>query len=154
MDRILPDSIKGLELLKLLQYTKVYKDIPDMKQLYEAIIMDHYRHPRYRGTLDKPDFSSHEHNPSCGDSVSFQGHIVDGVITELAFMGAGCVISQAAASLIAQELRGAQVPTALAYEVQSVLSLIGMPTIGPTRLRCALLGLEALQAGLRNYEAP
>ncbi len=74
--------------------------------LYQQKVMDHYRNPRNRGVFDHPDFSSDLHNPSCGDSIAVCGRVCSLSVVELAFTGSGCVISQAAASLLLESSRG------------------------------------------------
>ena len=115
--------------------------------LYQEELTDHYRNPRNWGTVANPDFSSGMHNPSCGDSVLFEGRVVDRKIAQVAFQGKGCVISLAAASMLSQTALNKPVSALLALNKESMLSLIGMD-LGPVRLKCALLPLEALQAGL------
>ena len=66
--------------------------------LYQALLMDHYHHPRNYGTLENPHFESGDMNPSCGDSVSFQGIIENNHLKQIRFTAQGCVISVAAAS--------------------------------------------------------
>ncbi len=119
-------------------------------ELYRHELIDHYRFPRHKGTLTKPDLSSGKHNPSCGDSVCFEAKIADGIIAEVAFEGSGCVISQASASLLAQHVRLKPITLAQDMRAETMQALIGMD-LGPTRLACALLSLQALQAGLADY---
>lgn len=119
--------------------------------LYQDILIEHYRHSRYRGTLAHADFSSEEHNPSCGDSVSFTGIIRDGKITQLMFDGKGCVISQAAASLLIEQVCNKTIADVMQLDAAYMKQLVGIP-LGPTRLRCALLPLEALQQGLASWQ--
>ncbi len=121
-----------------------------MHTLYQATIMDHYRHPRNRGALKDPDFCSGLHNPSCGDSVSMEGRVAGKKITELMFEGKGCVISQGVASLLTKKVIGSTLDEIQALDAPFMQLLCGMP-LGPTRLRCALLPLQALQAGVRSY---
>jgi nitrogen fixation NifU-like protein len=117
---------------------------------YHDVLLDHFRHSRYRGTLENPDFLTNTANPSCGDTVTFQGRVKEGMLIELAFTGSGCVISQAAASLLVQASKGKSVGMLMAYNAAFMRSLVGIE-LGPTRLRCALLSLEALQAGAQLY---
>lgn len=119
-------------------------------QLYQQIVMDHYRNPRNRGTVPSPDFTSAVHNPSCGDSLSMAGCIKDGIVTKLAFTGSGCVISQAAASMLVQASEGKSINELNSFDKTTLLSLLGIQ-LGPTRLKCALLALDALQQGLSSY---
>jgi nitrogen fixation protein NifU and related proteins len=116
--------------------------------IYQATLMDHYRNPRNRGTLPNPDFSSDQHNPSCGDQVCMAGMVTNGIITQLAFEGKGCVISQAAASLLTMHSVGKTRDMVMAMDGAAMQQLIGME-LGPTRLKCALLPLQALQEGLK-----
>lgn len=120
-------------------------------QLYKELLMDHYKHPRNYGTLDNPDFSLQEYNPSCGDSVSFQGNIKNNTLLEVRFSGKGCVISQATASLLSEYSKGKPIDEILALTKDNVLHLIHME-LGPTRLKCALLPLQALQEGIIHYK--
>jgi nitrogen fixation NifU-like protein len=119
--------------------------------LYQAALMDHYRHPQNRGELENPDFISDEHNPSCGDSISMQGHIKNDKINAIAFQGKGCVISQATASMLTQECKDKGLDEVLGLDASFVLILIGM-NLGPTRLKCALLPLQALHQGIISYK--
>lgn len=119
--------------------------------LYQEILMDHYRHPRNRGICDAADFLSERLNPSCGDQIQFAGRITEGSITTLCFDGRGCVISQATASMLSESLKDKPIEDILGLDKDFVLSMIGMQ-LGPTRLKCALLPLQALQAGIVQYQ--
>lgn len=122
-----------------------------MTKLYQHQLMDHYRNPRNRGALEGPDFKSGVFNPSCGDSVAIEGVIKDHVITHLVFQGSGCVISQATASLLTQAVRGKAVHEVVLLDRNWIMRLIGIE-LGPVRLKCALLPLEALHEGIRQYQ--
>jgi nitrogen fixation NifU-like protein len=111
--------------------------------------MDHYRFPRNRGTIEKPTFCHDELNPSCGDKISMSGIVKDGVLTKVAFTGTGCVISQAAASMLTEEVVGKAVVDIQELSGDLVKELVGLP-MGPTRFKCALLSLQVLQHGLRD----
>jgi len=119
-------------------------------QLYQEELLDHYRNPRHKGRLVQPDFKSAQHNPSCGDSVCFEGKFSNGVLVEVAFDGVGCVISQAAASLLAELVKEKSIEQITILTSQDMHALIGME-LGPTRLKCALLSLYALQEGIVTY---
>ena len=115
--------------------------------LYKEILMDHHKNPRNRGEILDAHFSSNVHNPSCGDAIGMQGTIKDGVIDTVVFMGYGCVISQAFASLLTEKVKGMRVEEVIGLDKTIVEPMIGM-SLGPTRLKCVLLSLEALQGGL------
>jgi nitrogen fixation protein NifU and related proteins len=119
-------------------------------QLYKEELLDHYRFPRHKGKLIQPDVTSGQHNPSCGDHISFEAKLTNGMIMDIAFDGSGCVISQATASMIAQLVKNKSIQYVIALTTADILALIGMD-LGPTRLKCALLSLYALQEGLRSH---
>lgn len=119
--------------------------------MYQEELMDHYQHPRHRGILTGSDFDSGQFNPSCGDAVSMQGNIREGVIKEIAFEGKGCVISQATASMLAEYAVGKPVEKLLQLNTDDMLQLIKIP-LGPTRLKCALLALHALKEGIKQFQ--
>lgn len=122
----------------------------DIKMMKEEVL-DHYRNPRNRGTMAKPDFTSGQHNPSCGDSVCMQGRVTQGTLCDVAFESKGCVISQATASLLSEACKGKKLSEVLEMNQDALLKLLGIP-LGPTRLKCALLPLMALQQGVNEYQ--
>lgn len=118
--------------------------------LYQDALVDHYRNPRNRGILERADFESGEDNPSCGDSVSMYGRVQDGRLSAVSFQGKGCVISQAAASMLTQKALGMDLHEIMKLDASFMRQLVGIE-LGPTRVRCALLALEALQKGIQEY---
>jgi nitrogen fixation protein NifU and related proteins len=120
-----------------------------MDDIYQQQILEHAKHPHNFGTLDPATVSHEEHNPLCGDRVRIDLLIEDEVIVDVRFSGRGCAISQASASLLTDELKGMSLEAAKAYTKDDLLELIGIPlSKNPTRLRCALLSLKTLKAGL------
>lgn len=122
-----------------------------MNTLYKDILLDHYRAPRNKGILDSADFACKEYIPSCGDAISLQGTVKNNRIEKVMFEGVGCVISQATASLVTQRVQGMALDAVLALTAADIQSMIGMQ-LGPLRMKCALLALHVLQAGLRQYQ--
>lgn len=120
--------------------------------IYQEELLDHYRNPRNRRRIEFPDFSSGHHNPSCGDDILFEGTFEQGVLARVGFQGSGCVISQGLASMLSQKVTGMSVGDILLLNSEDVKKIIGM-TLGPNRLRCALLPLQALHEGVRVYVA-
>ncbi|MFA6065819.1 MAG: iron-sulfur cluster assembly scaffold protein [Candidatus Babeliaceae bacterium] len=116
--------------------------------LYHEILMDHYKHPRHYGTLDNPTFTVVHSNQSCGDSITFEGIIRNNILEKVAFVGKGCVISQASASLLAESVCGLAVDCVQKLHVDHVMTLLGNSPLGPVRMKCALLALEALHKGV------
>ena len=123
-----------------------------MDDLYREVILEHYKYPHNAGTLDAPDISHEEHNPLCGDRVRIDLQVADGVISDVRFKGRGCAISQASASLLTDELKGKTLDDVRAISKDDVLDLIGIPLDkNPVRIKCALLPLKALKAGVYEY---
>jgi nitrogen fixation NifU-like protein len=123
-----------------------------MDDLYREVILEHYKYPHNSGTLDAPDISHEEHNPLCGDRVRIDLQVVDGVIADVRFKGRGCAISQASASLLTDELKGKTLDQVRAISKDDVLDLIGIPLDkNPVRIKCALLPLKTLKAGVYEY---
>lgn len=120
-------------------------------KLYEEKVMDHYHNPRNRGRMEKPDFTTGEFNPSCGDSVGFDARVADGKLTKLMFTGQGCTVSQATASMLTEYCVGKTLDEILALDQAFIVKLVGMP-LGPMRVRCALLSLQALKKGIEDFK--
>ncbi|RLT43707.1 MAG: SUF system NifU family Fe-S cluster assembly protein [Chloroflexi bacterium] len=122
-----------------------------MDQLYREAILDHYKHPRRKGHIAAPDIHYHDTNPFCGDEVTIELKVADGVVVDAAFDGRGCAISQASASMIMEEIVGMTVADLKEWGKEEILDLLGIE-IGPVRLKCALLPLKALKAGLYGLD--
>lgn len=114
---------------------------------YRENLLDHYRNPRQRGRIDVPTVSREELNPLCGDLVRIDLAIADGVVADARFEGHGCAVSQAAASMLLEEIVGKPVAEVAAFGRDDLLGLLGVP-LSPARLKCALLSLGVLRAGL------
>ena len=125
-----------------------------MDDLYREEILDHYEHPHHHGTLAGADISLSDNNPSCGDRISIDVKLSPDQIriVDIAFKGDGCVISQAATSMLMDAVVGMSLEDVERLDRQSVLNLLGVP-LTPTRIKCAMLGLKVLQAGLYRYQA-
>ncbi|HRI57527.1 MAG: SUF system NifU family Fe-S cluster assembly protein [Anaerolinea sp.] len=122
-----------------------------MDALYREAILDHYKHPRHKGHLDSPDITHFDHNPFCGDEITLELKVEDGVVTQAAFDGRGCAISQASASMMTEEIIGKSLEELKGWTKDDILDLLGID-IGPVRLKCALLPLKALKAGVWGIE--
>jgi nitrogen fixation NifU-like protein len=115
-------------------------------QLYREYILEHYKRPHNWGELEHPDLEAQDLNPLCGDELKVQLAIdPDGRVADVAFSGHGCAISQAAASMISDEVKGMQVRDLLSLEREAVLDLLGID-ISATRMKCAMLALKVLKS--------
>lgn len=119
--------------------------------IYREFILDHYKNPRNTGTLPNASFSHKEFNPVCGDHITFTARVSDETIQEARFQGHGCAISQAAASLLSETLKGKTLEEIKTLQREHMLELLSIP-IGPVRTKCAMLGLVALKKGIEEYE--
>ena len=120
-----------------------------MDDLYRDYILEHYRRPHNFGVLDAPTASYEGSNPLCGDRITMMLGIHDGVVSEVAFTGRGCAISQASASLLTDEIKGKTVAAVEAMTPDDLLDLLGID-ISPARLKCALLSLDTVAHALTD----
>lgn len=118
-----------------------------MDDLYQQNILDHWKNPRNSGRIEQPTVSYEAVNPLCGDKLRFDLLIEDETLKDVMFSGRGCAISQAAASMLTEVVKGKPLDEVRALSKDDVLDLLGIP-IGYTRLKCALLGLKALKVGV------
>jgi nitrogen fixation NifU-like protein len=124
-----------------------------MDDMYRDMIIDRFKNPRKRGSLDPHDFSYQDDNPLCGDRIRIDLRLGDdGRISEAAFSGEGCAISQASADLLTEAVVGKTLDDIKALGKQDVLDLLGIE-LGPVRLKCALLSLKVIKAGVYGVDA-
>jgi nitrogen fixation NifU-like protein len=143
---------------------------PTINSLYQSLILDHYKRPRNRGELESPTVEVHMRNPSCGDEVKLQLRIQDGVIEDLRFLGEGCSISQASISMMTNLLKGRTLDEAMGVAKRFTEMMHGDPEAAkdrslkdlrslegvakfPVRVKCALLGFDALQEAVKRTRA-
>jgi len=146
-------------------------DTPDVQlsSLYQHLILDHYRKPRNKGELEEATVEVHMRNPTCGDEVRLQLRVEEGKIAGVRFVGEGCSISQASISMMTSLLEGVTLEEALRLarrftemmhgdpeaakdrDLKDLRSLAGVAKF-PVRVKCALLGFDALQEAVRQSE--
>jgi nitrogen fixation NifU-like protein len=140
--------------------------VSDLDDLYQELILDHYRRPRRKGGCAGCGLRARGDNPLCGDSVELRLALDDGRISDLGWDGQGCAISQASASMMAEAVRGKSVAEALALgeavrrlmhgaaparELGDLEALAGVARF-PVRVKCALLPWTTLASGLGGRE--
>ena len=138
-----------------------------LDDLYQDIILEHYRQPRNRLELSDADKVIEGKNPFCGDEISVYIKIGSEVIERVTFTGKGCAISQASASLMTEAIKGKTLDHALEIiadfknltkggsvqvEMQELMAFQGMSQF-PTRIKCALLSWNTLERGLTEIAA-
>ena len=140
---------------------------PQLSSLYQQLILEHYRNPRNKAELDSKSVEIHMANPVCGDEIRLQLRIEDDRIAEAKFVGQGCSISQASVSMMTTLLEGRSLDEAdtLAQRFTDMMhgdedaakdrslgdlrALQGVSKF-PVRIKCALLGFDALQEALKK----
>jgi nitrogen fixation NifU-like protein len=140
----------------------------DLRELYQAVILDHYKKPRNLRTLPGANRTAEGYNPLCGDRVTVYVKLEDGVVRDVSFHGSGCAISTASASLMSESLKGKTRAEAEAlfrkfHEVVAGAAGPGgaAPELGklgvfagvrefPARVKCATLAWHTLHAALEG----
>ena len=119
-----------------------------MDDLYREQIIERYKNPQFRGHLDPNDIHFEDDNPLCGDHIEITIRVDgDDKVTEAAFEGKGCAISQASADLLVESIHGKSLEEVRQMNKEDVLDFLGID-LGPVRLKCALLSLKVLKAGV------
>lgn len=138
-----------------------------LEELYQEIILDHYRRPRNKGTADPADVHAHDSNPLCGDDVDVTAKLVGNKITDLKFDGKACSICTASASIMTQRLIGKTLPEAEKVidgflkmmrgevpfggkEMGDLKALEGVLKF-PVRVKCATLAWNTARQGLQEH---
>jgi nitrogen fixation NifU-like protein len=119
-------------------------------QLYQDIILDHYKRPHGRGLREPYEAEAHHVNPTCGDEVTIRVHLSDGAIGDLSYDGMGCSISQASASVLHDLVTGRPVAEALARHEAFVTLMSGRGAVEPDE---ELLEDGVAFAGVAKYPA-
>lgn len=122
--------------------------------IYREQIIDLYEHPLNHGEMADPDFTYEEDNPLCGDVIRISVRLdEDGRVADVAWQGDGCAISQAAASLLTEEIKGMTLEEVRTFDKDTLLELVGVP-LSMARVKCALLSLKVLKAGAYGLPDP
>ena len=119
--------------------------------IYREIILDYYRNPRNYGKIENPDISKRDSNPLCGDELEMHINIKDNKVSDVKFSGKGCAISQASASMLTELIMGKDFDYVKKLTKEEILENLGLPDLGPARIKCALLSLKVLKYGIYSY---
>lgn len=136
-----------------------------LDDLYRRVIMDHYKNPRNRGTMEDGAVTINLNNPTCGDRISLQLQVEDGVVADAKYTGEGCSISMSSASMMTEAVKGKSFQQALEMaerfsslmkgddvefdENEDIEALSGVNKF-PARIKCATLAWNALRKGIEN----
>ena len=138
-----------------------------LDDLYRRVIMDHYQRPRNRGRFEDGAVTIDMNNPTCGDRISLQLRVEDGKIKDAKFLGEGCSISQASASMMTEAIKGLSIEEALQlsglfsammqgeevdteqFPLEDIEALQGVAKF-PARIKCATLAWKALEKGVKQ----
>lgn len=139
----------------------------NLDQLYRSVIMDHYKNPRNKGSLDENTVTIDMNNPTCGDRIHLTLKLNDGIVEDARFDGEGCSISMSSASMMTQIVKGKKLEEALElaeifskmmlgedfddekYDLGDVEALQGVSKF-PARIKCATLAWKAMEKGVNN----
>lgn len=134
----------------------------ELRELYQEVILDHYKRPRHWGTLVNPSGDADGHNPLCGDQIHLSVRLTDGKIEDIAFEGAGCAICTASASMMTEAVLGKTADEALElfegfhavvtgkndHADLGALEVLAGVREHPVRIKCATLAWHTLRAAL------
>ncbi len=139
-----------------------------LDDLYREVILDHYTRPRNKGTIDGADIKVEGANPLCGDELSIYVKLSGGTISDVRFVGRGCSISQASASMMTEQIKGKTLAearnlvgqfkammhgeTVSEEDLGDLVALQGVRKF-PVRIKCATLAWVALDQGAEEFEA-
>lgn len=113
-----------------------------MINIYQEIILDHFKNPRNFGVLNSPTSSVKVANPLCGDEIEMDVAVEGKKIIDIKFRAVGCAISKAAASMLTEYVKGQTKDKLQKLDREFMIKLLGVQ-LGPNRVKCALLPLEA-----------
>lgn len=142
----------------------------ELKQLYTDLILEYNKDKTNKRKISSPTVHEHGHNPSCGDDIDIEAKVENGVITDLAYTGTGCAISQASTAMMAELLQGRTVEEGLRLcrlfldmirgkvtddsqleELEAAITLKDISQM-PVRVKCATLGWHTLEMALEKVK--
>lgn len=140
-----------------------------LDDLYREVILDHYKKPRNKRHIDGADIDLEHNNPLCGDEIRIEALVRDGVVSDIAFEGQGCSISQASASMLTEQAGGKSLDDVenlvLAFrglmagkedvDDETLGDLVALKGVVkyPVRIKCAVLAWDTLQEGVQSFRS-
>ncbi|MFB7158344.1 MULTISPECIES: Fe-S cluster assembly sulfur transfer protein SufU [unclassified Lysinibacillus] len=138
----------------------------NLDQLYRSVIMDHYKNPRNKGSIENDAVTIDMNNPTCGDRIHLTLKVTDGIVEDAKYDGEGCSISMSSASMMTQLIKGKKIEEALEladifskmmmgedysdkYDLEDVEALQGVSQF-PARIKCATLAWKAMEKGVKQ----
>jgi nitrogen fixation protein NifU and related proteins len=137
-----------------------------LEEIYKEVILDHYKNPRNKREMADAPLTCSKNNPLCGDEITVYANAQDGKLLEVSFVGQGCSISQASASMMTESVAGKTIEDVerLAGDVRSMLAgdlepdedafgeLVALKGVVkyPVRVKCAVLAWDVLQEALAS----
>ena len=125
--------------------------------IYREQILDHYKHPRNFGSLEKPDVKMEEGNVACGDRIVMEISLEASkprsleAIKDIRFSGVGCAISQASESMLTEKVKYMALEDVMKLTPKDVMDMLGTE-LTPSRIKCALLSLDVLQKAVLSLQ--
>lgn len=120
------------------------------EDMYREELLEHYRNPKNRGTIEMADINYRDFNPVCGDEIEIYIKTKAGRISEVKFTAKGCAISQAAASILTESIKGKNLKDVERISNDTMLSMLPVK-VSHLRIKCGLLALKAVQKGIMVY---
>ena len=121
------------------------------EDMYREELLEHYRAPKNHGRIEKADVKYRDFNPVCGDEIEIFMKVKNGKILTAKFVGKGCAISQAAASILTENIKGKKTEGIINMGNEKMLGMLPVQ-VSHLRIKCGLLALKAAQKGLVIYE--
>lgn len=121
------------------------------EDMYKEELLEHYREPQNYGKIEDADVQYRDFNPVCGDEVEIFINVQANKVDGIKFTGKGCAISQAAASIVTEHIKGMKVDEVKTFTNEKMLELLPIE-VSNLRIKCALLALKAIQKGLHGVK--
>jgi nitrogen fixation NifU-like protein len=111
--------------------------------IYQEEIIEHYKKPQNKGVIEHPDMFSHGNNPVCGDDITVYLRVKEGAVSDVKFDGRGCAISQAAASMLTEKVKGMKLEDVSKLNADDIKEMLHIP-LSAVRMKCATLSLNTI----------